>query len=83
MEKTSKTVFEYLGKDERLEGRKLNDFVKFMMLRLPYEHQPEYIREWATRFRNDSEWFHADGVSRKVLLRVNPERYKAYQKTGM
>jgi uncharacterized protein YchJ len=80
MKKTTKTIFEYIGKDERLEGEKLKDFIKFMLLRFPNEQHTSYIREWATRFRNDSEWFYADSKSMKILLKINPKKYNKYKK---
>ena len=53
-----------------------------MQKRFPHEKDSQYMREWAERFRNQSEWFHADPMSRDALLKANKKKYEYLEKKG-
>lgn len=78
MKKQTEKWFRDIG-SRRLSGDKLNDYIRFMMLRLPNEMHAPYADEWAERFQNNTEWYRADSISQKILLKINPSKYKRYK----
>jgi len=80
-----KSKVEYLrtiGKNARLKGRKLEDFIKFYKDRFPRgmttrgrTRDIQYASKWASKFLNGTEWVSSDLASRRSLQRVNPKKY--------
>lgn len=73
--KVKETEIRAIGVSVGLGGRKLNDYVKFITKRFPKEFSRSYIEEWALRFRDYKEWRLSDLKSRRVLMKINPDRY--------
>ena len=63
-----------------LEGETFKDFIAFFIKRFPYNSDKQYMLTLARRFSNKYEWANADLKSQKVLLSVNPAKYKAFKK---
>ena len=75
---------EEIGRGKDLSGRTLKDYVRFFKARFPenvkkglgdYPYAESYAREWADRFGRRSEWYSADYDSRKVMVKINPNKY--------
>jgi len=78
-----------IGKKVKISGRRLEDYINFFKISFPNdmikgeEIQPfaeSYATEWAERFLNRTEWDRSDLERRKVLLKVNEEKYKIWEK---
>jgi len=74
------TMLDKAGKKYYLSGREMSDFKNFFKKRFPKNSDPSYMSEWADRFSRSVEWRLADGESKRVLLSVNPVKYKAHMK---
>lgn len=73
-----------IAEEELSDEKTQKIFIKFMQKRFK-EHafDGHYAHEWGQRFAegkwNNREWHAADGQSRKVLLELNPEKYKGLE----
>ena len=78
---TSRDKLRHVGRKNFLDGRILRDFVNFFENRFPQHCRGSYLDEiyageWARRFFHGTEWSFANFDTRKILLEINPYKYR-------
>lgn len=68
--------FKEIAEEYAMTSDTKKQFVEFMKLRFPKEHDSSYIAEWAERFIRGSDWAYADKKSRAVLVKVKRRNKK-------
>ena len=59
-----------------LEGQKLDTYIKFMEKKFPHLTNEKYLKDWAQRFKDGTEWSIADTESKKILIQIDENYWK-------